>query len=347
VKHLATASVLTVILNYKTPEMTFDSAKAAYVAMEGVTGRIVVVDNGSQDGSFEKLSALVKEIGWPSDRVQVIDAGHNGGFGAGNNAGILYGLETWPEGGAPDYVYILNSDAFPEKDAIALLVDHLENHPKTGFAGSHIVGEDNDAHHTAFRFPSVWGELEGAAKVGVISRLLSNHIVPLDIPEANKTVDWLAGASILMRLSTLEQTGLFDETFFLYYEETDLCMRAKRAGWAVDYVRDSKVVHIGSQSTGMKNWSRIPAYWFESRQYYFCKNHGKVYSGMATFAHLCGAMIWRMRRVLGRKPKNEPDHFLRDLVSHELAALFSFQKPSQKIPMISTSGSSGLDSRQK
>ncbi len=346
-RQLTTPSVLTVILNYKTPEMTFESAKAAYAAMDGIVGRILVVDNDSQDGSFEKLSASVKEIGWSSDRVHVIDAGRNGGFGAGNNVGILYGLETWPEGGAPDYVYILNSDAFPGKDAITQLVEHLENHPETGFAGSYIFGVDSEAHHTAFRFPSVWGELEGAARVGVVSRLLSKHIVPLDIPESNQSVDWLAGASIMMRIRTLEQTGLFDETFFLYYEETDLCMRAKQLGWAVDYVRDSKVLHIGSQSTGMKSWSRMPAYWFESRQYYFSKNHGKAYSRMATFAHLCGTMIWRMRRILGQKPKRDPNYFLRDLISHDLATLFSSQKRTQKIPLIPESALSGRDSRYK
>lgn len=339
--------VLTVILNYKTPEMTFDSAKAAYAAMDGIVGRIIIVDNSSQDGSFERLSILVSEIGWSSDRVQVIDAGYNGGFGAGNNIGILHGLETWAEGAAPDYIYILNSDAFPEKDAITQLAKHLENHPKTGFAGSHIIGDDAEIHYTAFRFPSIRGELEGAARVGVVSRLLSNHIVAMDIPEGNKSVDWLAGASIMMRLEVLEQTGLFDERFFLYYEETDLCLRAKRLGWNVDYVRDSRVVHIGSQSTGMKSWTRVPAYWFESRQYYFCKNHGKAYSGMATFAHLCGALIWRTRRILGRMPKRDPQNFLRDLVSRELVTLFNFQKRAPKIPLIPRSVSSGGEGRQK
>ncbi|SFL28366.1 glycosyltransferase [Shimia haliotis] len=304
-----TPRVLTVILNWRTPEMTLRAAEAAAREMQGIDGRIVIVDNDSGDGSFEKMQAKIATEDWPEDRVEVIRSGHNGGFGAGNNAGIRHGASD-----GFDYVYILNSDAFPDPDSIRHLLEHLKASPDVGIAGSYIHGEDGDPHVTAFRFPSVWGELEGAARLGVISRLLNVHVVPLPIPDETTRVDWLAGASMMIRREVLEEIGLFDETFFLYFEETDLCLRASRAGWPTDYVRASEVTHIGSVSTGMKTWSRMPTYWFDSRLHYFRKTRGSAFA--PTLAHVTGCLIWKLRRFVGRKPQRDPDWFLWDLIRH-------------------------------
>lgn len=303
------STVLGVILNWRTADMTRRAVDAALVAMEGVEGALVVVDNDSQDGSFDALSAAF--AGHP--RVRVIQSGRNGGYGAGNNVGIRAGL---PGGAAPDYVYILNSDAFPAPDAIRVLRDHLDTHPNVGFAGSHIHGPDGQAHTTAFRFPSALGEFEGAARTGPISRLLARWIVAPPLPTRTQPVDWLAGASVMMRRSVLDQIGLFDEAFFLYYEETDLCRRAARAGWPTVYVVESRVMHIGSVSTGMKAWKRVPDYWFRSRRHYFEKNHGRAYAWLATALHLTGIGVYGLRVLAGRRERHWPPYFLRDLVKH-------------------------------
>lgn len=303
------STVLCVILNWRTADMTRRSAEAAVVAMEGVEGAITIVDNDSQDGSFEALGAAF--AGHP--RVRVIQSGRNGGYGAGNNAGIRAGL---PDGTAPDYVYILNSDAFPAPDAIRVLRDYLDAHPDAGFAGSLIHGPEGEPHTTAFRFPSALGELEAAARTGPVTRLLRRWVVAPDLPATTQRVDWLAGASVMMRRSVLDRIGLFDEVFFLYYEETDLCRRAARAGWPTVYVVDSRVMHIGSVSTGMKDWRRVPDYWFRSRRHYFEKNHGRAYALLATAAHLAGIGIYALRMLGGRRRAHWPPHFLRDLVKH-------------------------------
>ena len=311
------ATVLCVILNWRSAEMTFRAVQAAHEAMQGIPGAINVVDNDSGDGSFEQLSQAVAARDWGAVSVRVMQAGRNGGFGAGNNFGIRAGM---PQGHPPaDYVYIQNSDAFPEPDAIRALLDHLETHPATGFAGSFIFGEDGTPHRTAFRFPSVAGEFEAALRFGPVSRWLSDHIVAMDIPVATTRVDWLAGASVMMRASVLERIGLFDETFFLYFEETDLCLRAARAGWPTDYVPASRVMHIGSASTGMKEWSRIPRFWLDSRRHFFVKNHGRAGFAAATAAHVAGGLLWRLRLVFQRKDRGDPPHFLRDLIRHSLS----------------------------
>ena len=305
--------VLTVVLNYRTADLTLRAVEAALRAMDGVAGAITVVDNDSRDGSFERLSEAVRTRGW--DRVRVLSSGRNGGYGAGNNFGIRQGL---PDGSRPDYIYILNSDAFPEPAAIRVLLDHLERHPEAGFAGSRIHGDDGAYHQTAFRFPGVFSEFESAACTGPISRLLKNHIVALPEPKTTQAVDWLAGASLLVRQRMLDEIGGFDERYFLYFEETDLSLRARRAGWQAFYVPGSRVMHIGSVSTGMKTWKRMPSFWFDSRLHYFVKNHGVVYATGATLAYVAGAMISKFRSLFGGNRPGPAERFLSDLLQHAL-----------------------------
>ena len=304
-------TVLTVILNWRTADMTLGAVAAAEIAMQGIAGGIVVVDNDSGDGSFEKLQAAL------ADRpgIRVVQSGHNGGFGAGNNVAIRLGLA---DGSRPDFVYILNSDAFPAPDAIWQLITYLQAHPDAGFAGSLIHGPEGDDHMTCFRFPSIASEFEGAARTGPISRWLASRSVRHGVPAASGPVDWLAGASLMMRDHVLQEIGLFDEAFFLYFEETDLCRRARAAGWTTHFVRESRVEHIGSVSTGMKQWSRVPGYWFDSRWLYFRKQGGTLQAVLATGAHVAGGLVIRLRRLVQPKISADPPHFLRDIVGHAL-----------------------------
>lgn len=327
---MADPTILTIVLNYKTAEMTLKATAAARVAMEGLPGEIIIVDNDSQDGSFEAMNTHVRDNKW--DRTRVIQSGRNGGYGAGNNVGIRAGLS---DGSRPDYVYILNSDAFPKPDAIRVLYDHLNTTPSTGFAGSFIEGEDEVQHTTTFRFPSIWSEFEGSIHFGPVSKLLKSYRVPVELTKTTP-VDWLAGASVMMRQDVLDEIGLFDETFFLYFEETDLCRRAQKAGHRVMFVAESVVTHLGSVSTGMKEWKRVPDYWFNSRWHYFTKNHGRAYAACGTILHLIGGGLHLLRGKLTGKDNSRAPHFFRTLLRHDAAALFQFQqqRPSQPAPQI-------------
>lgn len=316
------ATVLTLILNWRSPEMTLRSAEAALLAMEGVSGAITIIDNDSGDGSFEQMQAAVAAKGWDKGAVpvRVLQSGHNGGFGAGNNVGIRAGLPAgFPGGTRPDYVYVLNSDAFPAPDAIRLLRDHLDQHPRAGFAGSYIEGEDGTPHHSAFRYPTALNDFERHIRLGLVSRAMRQSMVAMPMPDQVTAVDWLAGASLMMRMDVLDRIGLFDERFFLYYEETDLCLRANRAGFATEYVPQSRVMHIGSVSTGMGSWQRVPQFWLNSRLHYFAKNHGRAYAMAATVMAGLGGVIWRARLMVqrGRDPI-DPPRYLRDLITHDI-----------------------------
>lgn len=310
-------TILTVLLNYRTADMTLQALELAVAETADIQGSITVVDNHSCDGSFEKIRDAVAAKGW--DRVRVVASGHNGGFGAGNNIAIRMGL---PDGSAPDFVYLLNSDAFPEPGSMRLLLDDMLAHPQCGFAGGYTFGEDGSYDNTAFRFPTILGEFEAAANTGPISFLLRRYAVPIPEPTHSMEVDWLAGASLLIRRQVLDQIGLFDERYFLYFEETDLCLRARRSGWIARYVKESRIMHIGSVSTGMKTWKRMPGYWFDSRMWYFIKNHGVVYAALATGAYGLGSMILFARQAVGKKRIVGQEIFLKDLLSHALRSLW-------------------------
>jgi GT2 family glycosyltransferase len=317
--------VLVVLLNWRTAPMTLRAAEAGLAAMHylgaampGVLTEMVIVDNDSGDGSYEAIRDSAQARGWTDGgTVRVIQSGRNGGFGAGNNVGIKAGLS---DGRQPDLIYLLNSDAFPEPDALLALIRALEADPGAGIAGSFIYGEDGAPHETAFRFPSVLSEFEESASTGPISRLLARWRVPLPIPQVTTRLDWLAGASMMIRRGVLDRVGMFDEAFFLYFEETELCLRAARAGFGTLYVPSSRVMHIGSVSTGMKSWDQVPDYWFDSRLRYFTKSHGAAYAVLCSMAHILGAVVQKLRRPAKRR---QAQGQLRRILSHHRRALMA------------------------
>lgn len=323
--------ILTILLNYRTPEMTLRAAGAALAGMEDLPGEVLIIDNGSGDGSFEHMCAQARARGWlDSGRLRLLASKVNGGFGAGMNLGFRTGLS---DGSAPEFYYLLNSDAFVQGSTIRTLYDFLQEAPGAGLAGSFVGGTDGTPHRTAFRFPSIAGEFEASARTSIFTRLLAPWVVAMEMPQGELQVDWTAGASLMIRREVIEETGGFDETFFLYFEETDLCRRAARAGWRTHYLPASEVVHVGSASTGMKGWNRTPGYWFDSRLHYFIKNHGRVYATAATLAHIAGGLIYRLRRMIQNKPQADPPHFLRDLILHSLRAVLARRRrPASATP---------------
>ncbi|MTH34210.1 glycosyltransferase [Paracoccus limosus] len=308
-------TVQVVVLNWRTAEMSLDAVEAALRELEGLDGGVTIVDNDSGDGSFERMQDAAQARGWSADRVAVVQSGWNGGFGAGNNHGIRQGL---PDGRRPDLVYLLNSDAIPQPGSLRVLVDYMRAHPEAGIIGSRLRGTDGVPHRSAFRFPSAASEFESGSRSGPVTRLFRNKVVAMPSPTVSGPVDWTAGASMMIRSDVLDRIGLFDEGFFLYFEETDLCRRAADAGFQTHYVTESLVLHIGSVSTGMKTWKRVPQYWYESRRRYFEKHHGRAGALAATVAALGGEVLWRLRCLVQRRETGVPEGHLGQLTRHAL-----------------------------
>jgi N-acetylglucosaminyl-diphospho-decaprenol L-rhamnosyltransferase len=303
--------VLVVIVNYKTAALTVAClCSLATEIAENRWIRVTVVDNDSGDSNV--IAAAIQARGW-SDWVSLTQAERNGGFAYGNNRGIEPALK-WSE--PPDYFLILNPDTEVRSGAIRSLVEFLDEHPRVGIAGGSFEFEDGSAWPIAFRFHSALSQLEQGIRLGPVSRMLRNRMVVRTMGGEPAEVDWVSGASMMIRRQVVQDVGLMDEGYFLYFEETDYCLQARRAGWSCWYVPHSRVMHICGQSTGVSSrenkLKRMPAYWFASRSRYFVKNHGLAYARIADVAFGVGLALWNLRRILTRHPQVDPPGMLAD-----------------------------------
>jgi len=300
-----------IIVNYKTPDLTIECLRSLYLEKEPSYFSVVVVDNDSQDGSFEKISAAIVSEDW-SDWVKIKASIYNGGFSYGNNIAIREFLAVEE---SPEYFYLLNPDTVVRKGAINELVQFMQMRPKVGIAGSRIETEEGQPLHSAFKFHTCWSELERGFKWGVLTKLLKHWLSSQKIPEMPVQTDWVSGASMMIRREVIDQLGLLDEAYFMYYEETDFCIQANRAGWECWYVPASKIVHFVGKSSGIIDKGmkkRMPKYWFESRQRYFLKNYGVFHLVLADLFWLLGFSSWKLRNLVQKKEDNMPPYLLKD-----------------------------------
>ena len=310
--------IAVVIVSYRSATLTIDclaSLAAERTAGQPADLKAVVVDNDSGDAI--PVAAAIAENGW-SEWVVLLCAPKNGGFGYGNNLGAKAARDRW----GVQWIHFLNPDTQVREGAIVALRDFLATHPSAAFAGSRFVNGDGSAWPYAFRFPGLASEFEGGLSFGPVSRLLHRHVVPRGMGHEPAPIDWVSGASVMVRATALEELHGFDEKFFLYFEETDLCLRARQAGWETWYVPASLVVHIAGQSTGVtcrdQAPRRLPSYWFESRRHYFLLNHGRWHAAAIDLAALVANALGRIKRFLqGRGGENVP-HFMGDLWRHSV-----------------------------
>lgn len=293
--------VTAVLVNYRTPDLTLECLRALS-RERGALGALdaIVVDGGSGDGSAEVLGGALSAPAF-ADWVTLLPMAFNGGFGWANNQAIRHALgRTDP----PDFLYIVNPDAVPEPGALVRLVQALIDAPDAAAAGSLLVDEEGRALGSAFRFPTVRGEFLRGAGTPALGRLLRAPI-PLVTAPGDRPVeaDWVTGASVLMRAETLRQVGLFDEGFFLYFEEVELMHRFHRAGWRALHVPASRVVHAGGASTGVKNGASaqraLPDYWFRSRRRFFARAYGPSAARASGLAWIAGKAVWDFRCKIG------------------------------------------------
>jgi N-acetylglucosaminyl-diphospho-decaprenol L-rhamnosyltransferase len=205
-------------------------------SLESVAGHeTIVVDNGSADASVE----VARRHG-----AQVIEQ-ENRGFGAGNNAGM--------RAASGDYFLLLNSDAWVVGDAIERLVEFAEAHPEAAVVGPRLRGEDGTLQRSARGFPTLWRlatEYFFLRKLAPRSELLNALYAGGFDHEEVREVEWLYGAALLVRRGAADAVGLFDESFFMFSEETDWCYRFRAAGWKVVFFPGAEVVHVGGASHG-------------------------------------------------------------------------------------------------
>jgi GT2 family glycosyltransferase len=272
-----------VTVTYECRELALGSLSA--LARDGIldAAEVVVVDSGSHDGTAAAVCSRFPQ-------VRVLPQVDNVGFGRGCNLGTsVTGAER---------ILFLNPDAVVSLDSIRQLLDHLDAYPGVAAVGPEIVDPDGALAPSGQRFPSLTIEL---------ARQWMPLVAPLGLldptpppPSSAGKVDWISGACMLVRRSAWEDIGPFDERFFLYYEETDWCRRARSRGWEVHYVPSARAVHLGGGSavaSGESDASRqVPRHFVTSRRRYFHKHHGRLAASAVEGIH------WLRRQARRARP---------------------------------------------
>jgi N-acetylglucosaminyl-diphospho-decaprenol L-rhamnosyltransferase len=312
------ASLAVAIVAWRTADLTIDALRSiAETEADNADRwfRVYVVDNDSGDGTADRIEQAIQEQGW--SWATLIRAERNGGFAYGNNQAIRAALADFP---ALRYVLLLNPDTLVRPAAFRILVDFLDAHPKVGIAGGRSEDPDATPQFCCFSFLTLPSELGTYLRLGIVDRLLGRWATVVGIPEQPTRVGWVSGAHMMIRREVIDAVGLMDESYFLYFEETDYTLRAARAGWECWHVPASRIVHLVGQSSGVTlrdgKPRRLPKYWFESRRRYFVLNHGRLYAALTDIVVLAAYGVWRLRRRLQRKPDTDPPHFAGDLLRY-------------------------------
>jgi len=241
---VGSSAVAAVVVNHDAGEALLECV--ASLRAEGVS-EIIVVDNASSDGSAK---ALAKS----DPGVELLETGKNLGYGAGANRG-LDSLEA-------EMVLVCNPDVAVHRGALATLEAALRSDAALAIAGPRIEEPDGTRYPSARRFPS-YLDAAGHVLLGQIvpgNRFSRRYRMDDLDPSTPMEVDWVSGACFLARRRALTELGGFDEAYFMYAEDVDLCWRARRAGWGVVYVPGAAVTHLQGLSTSQHPYRMLVAH---------------------------------------------------------------------------------------
>jgi GT2 family glycosyltransferase len=308
--------LLIVLVSYRVTDLAIDCLRSLSGEIGRVPGtRVALCENGTGGDAAERLQQAIAENGW-APWVDLTVIFPNRGFTGGNNLVIRPALES---DDPPEYVLLLNADTIVKEHALDTLVAFMDGHPQVGIAGSTLLSQEGELRASPFRFPGIATELDRGLQLGIVSKLLSPWSIVLPKSQEACPVDWVSGASMILRRTMLEQIGLLDEGFYTYCDDIDICLRARRAGWETWYVPESRVIHLEGKSTGTRVMtSRRPAYWYQAQHRYFLKNYGALYTALAEAAFIAGHALWRLRRRIQRKPDTDPPYMLIDAIRHSV-----------------------------
>jgi hypothetical protein len=268
-----------IIVNWNTAQLTLSCLETLARALpSALEAEVLVVDNGSADGSAEQIAAAHPE-------VRLLRRGVNGGFAVANNEAFAAARGA--------YCFLLNSDAQALPGSVSALLQYLESHPRCGLVAPRLINADGSLQHSCWRFPR-WdtAALEALylyrwlpASAG--ERLLAGY---WDHGRA-RPVDWVMGAAMLVRREVVATAGGFDERYFMFGEDMEWCWRIRRAGWSVDYEPAAGVVHLGGQSSRRQFVDGVLPVKHEA-YYCFCRQHlGRKHTAALRAVNAMGALL--------------------------------------------------------
>jgi len=241
-------SVSIIILSWNTKELLKRCLRSIYSGYTIDTHRykveIIVVDNGSTDGSVEMVKKVISDQrSVVSGKVtfRLIENQRNLGFGAGNNQGMKMAKG--------EYILLLNSDTVVKDEAPLKMAEFLAKNPKAGAVGCKLLNPDGSPQPSAGPFPNLW--------VSAIMLFAEHWLGDLVRASFNQTkeVDWVMGAALMARREVIKKAGLMDEGIFMYMDEVEWCYRIKKSGYKVMFYPGAEITHLGggSSKTGRKD----------------------------------------------------------------------------------------------
>lgn len=287
---MSTPVLSVVVLSWNTKDLTLACLRALHAETPRHAREVIVVDNGSADGSADAIAAAfpaVRLLRNPDNRL----------YAEGNNQGAA--LATG------EYVCTLNSDTEVRAGALDRLVDWLAAHPEYGIAAPRLADPDGSVQHACMRFPTLLTALCFDSFFGRFwpGSWIQRRYQMRDFDHVHsRDVDQPPGACQVLRTAEWRALGGFDEQLSLFYNDVDLCRRLVRQGRRIRYVAEAEVMHHRGAST--KNFARMLVIWHKNRISYFTKHHGRF---GRWWIRLCLRLrIWEEWWQIGRRNRNDP-----------------------------------------
>jgi N-acetylglucosaminyl-diphospho-decaprenol L-rhamnosyltransferase len=228
-----------IVVNWNTGELIRRCVESVYADLSLCTDlpagevEVFIVDSASTDGSTLALQAQYPQATY-------IFSPQNIGFGPANNLALRQA--------SGEFILLLNPDTLVHPGAIESLLRFMEQYPDAGAAASRLLNPDGSLQHSCSPEPTLKGEFMRLFHLGGVR---PDGYYPMETWDqaSPRLVDVILGACMMLRKSVLDRVGLFDEQFFMYNEETDLCRRIRLAGWKIYWTPQAAVTHYGGQST--------------------------------------------------------------------------------------------------
>lgn len=283
-----------VIVSYNTKKLLLQCLNSIYRNSTKFNFEVIVIDNNSSDGSQDSVRREFPQ-------VTLIENKANVGFAKANNQGIAISKGR--------YFLLLNPDTEVLPHSIDLIVEFMDKDSRAAVVGPKLLNTNRTIQESHHRFPSSNQEF-------MENTFLDNLLYPFIKRRESKSswvyngafeVDWVTGACLAIRREVVDEIGVFDGNFFLYYEEVDFCYRAKQRGWKVFFLPESEVIHYRGQST-KKNLSASLSEAYKSKYYFLKKCYPAEEVASIRKITMLGCRnrlwLWRMAYVLGFR-KNE------------------------------------------
>jgi len=248
-----------VVVSYNTKDLLLECLASVFENARSRNARVVVVDNASEDGSLEAVRRVFPQ-------TIAINNTINAGFGRACNQAIR--ISNSP------FILLLNSDAIVTAEAFDALNDCLERNPRCGAAGCRLINAKGVEETITRNFLTPLNQVLELAGIGLGSTLRRTRLPNADSGRADCAVDWISGACLMLRRAAIEEAGLFDEQFFMYSEDEDLCFRLRELGWSVCYCSEATAVHLGGASSSLNKEESLQQF-YRSQILFLLKHRGR------------------------------------------------------------------------